>query len=101
MNYLDKYKLNKKGFYNLYKCGFRNGTYKKSIYKDMIQFIIKIDEENNTWEYQVLDLTSNSLYTGFYNREYGRNQLVKELDNQINKIFRELIRKNIFEKRGN
>lgn len=101
MDYLDKYKLNSGATKEkLHQNGFKNRTFKCYIYKDLIQLIIRVDVENNTFEYQVDDIDSNSLYTPYYRREYGKNRVVKILDSKINKIFKEMEKQNIFEKRG-
>lgn len=84
----------------MHQNGFRHGTFKCLIYKKLLQLIVKIDMDNNNWEYQVHDITSDSLYTPYYRREYSKNSIVKELDKKINKVFREMTKKNIFEKRG-
>ena len=48
----EKYKLSKNlTALKLRKNGFRNGTYRCNVYKDMFYFLMVIDEDNNDWSY--------------------------------------------------
>lgn len=80
----------------LKKNGFKNGTFRCYIYKDIIQLIIRIDAENKWWDYKVFDTNTDLIYAQYYIRNYGRNEIVKELDEKIENIFKEMERENIF-----
>lgn len=79
----------------LNKNGFRYGTFKCFIYKDVIQFVVHINLENKEWEYQVYDVDHASLYAPYYNREFGVSDVVKNIDNKIRKIMKEFEKQNI------
>lgn len=101
MNCSDKYKLNKNiASETLYKNDFRNGVFKRYIYKNIIQLIIGVDVNENDWYYQVYDVDHDTLFSQYYDREYGKNDVVKELDKKVDKIFKEMVKKNILVKRG-
>lgn len=101
MKYLETYKLNKNiDAKTLYKNGFKNGTFKCNVYRNLIQLLIRIDNENNNWEYQIYDIDSESLYTPYYSREYGSSDVVKKIDSKVDRIFKDFEKKNIFKKRG-
>lgn len=101
MNYIEKYKLNKNiSEEKLSQNGFKNGTFKCFIYKELIQLVVHIDIESNYYEYQVVYAPLGSLYTHYYEREYGKSKVVKMLDGKINRIFREMCNQNILEKKG-
>ena len=52
----EKYKLSKNlTALKLRKNGFKNGTYRCNVYKDMFYFLMVINEDNNDWSYQVVD----------------------------------------------
>lgn len=84
----------------LSKNGFRYGTLKKFVFKDLIQLIVHIDLETFDWDYQVWDVCNNSYYMGYYDREYGRNEIAKKIDKKVNDIINELERKEILIKDG-
>lgn len=93
---IDDYKVNKNVNTELLnKNGFRYGTFKCYIYKDIIQLIIHIDVENKAWEYQVYDVDHDSLYISYYNREYGKSDVVKAIDKKIKKVMKKMEKQNI------
>lgn len=95
------YKVNKSIDENiLNKNGFRYGTYKKFIYKDIIQFVVHIDLETHDWDYQVYDINHNSYYMAYYNRQYGKNEVVDIIDKKMNEIITELEKNKILIKNG-
>lgn len=95
------YKVNKNIDENiLNKNGFRYGTYKKFIYKDIIQFIAHIDLENMDWDFQVYDVNHNSYYMAYYNRQYGKNEVVGIIDKKISEIMNELENNKILTRNG-
>ena len=70
------YRVNKEINETILKSnGFnRYSTYKCYIYKDLIQFVIHINIEEKDWDYQVIDVCNESLYTPYYDREFGKNE---------------------------
>ena len=79
---------------------YRYSTYKCYIYKDFIQFVIHINIEEKDWDYQVIDVCNESLYTPYYDREFGKNNIICELDKKIENIINEMIKSKIFIKNG-
>ena len=64
----EKYKLSKNfTALKLRKNGFRNGTYRCNVYKDMFYFLMVIDVDNHDWSYQVVD-KDNNIYAQYYDR---------------------------------
>lgn len=96
------YRVNKKINETILKSnGFnRYSTYKCYIYKDLIQFVIHINIEEKDWDYQVIDVCNESLYTPYYDREFGKNSIICELDKKIENIINEMIKSKIFIKNG-
>ena len=96
------YKVNKEIDETILKSnGFnRYSTYKCYIYKDLIQFVIHINIEEKDWDYQVIDVCNESLYTPYYDREFGKNSIICELDKKIENIINEMIKSKIFIKNG-
>ena len=78
----------------------RYSTYKCYIYKDLIQFVIHVNIEEKDWDYQVIDVCNESLYTPYYDREFGKNSIICELDKKIENIINEMIKSKIFIKNG-
>ena len=56
---------------------------------------MEIDMEEKTWIYSVNDSNTDEPYAQYYNRKYGENLVVGELDAKIKKIIREMQRANI------
>ena len=97
---VDDYKLNKNISENtLKKVGFKFGTVKRNIYKDIISFVMHIDNETGNWDYEVISSNTDSPYASYYNRTFGKNNVVQDLDNEITKIMDELVHNKIFRKR--
>ena len=96
------YRVNKEINETILKSnGFnRYSTYKCYIYKDLIQFVIHINIEEKDWDYQVIDVCNESLYTPYYDREFGKNSIICELDKKIENIINEMIKSKIFIKNG-
>ena len=96
------YRVNKEINETILKSnGFnRYSTYKCYIYKDLIQFVIHINIEEKGWDYQVIDVCNESLYTPYYDREFGKNSIICELDKKIENIINEMIKSKIFIKNG-
>ena len=96
MKNYEKQKLNRKlTCEDLQKFGFRNGLLRQHIYKNLIDIVLKIDLDNETWYYQIVDNDTNSLYVNYYNREYGNNELVDQLDKEVEKFFNKIRRNKI------
>ena len=82
----------------LRKNGFAFGCYRRSVYKDTIEFRLYIDIEEQDVFYQVFDSNHNQLYIPYYNREYGNNKIVKEIDRKINRIMKTMVNQKILKK---
>ena len=82
----------------LRKNGFAFGCYRRSVYKDTIEFRLYIDIEEQDVFYQVFDSDHNQLYIPYYNREYGNNKIVKEIDRKINRIMKTMVNQKILKK---
>lgn len=79
------------------KHGFhRNGIFKVFVYKDIIQFIINVDIDENWWGYQVYNVDTQSLYAPYYVRDCGKNLTVIEIDEEIEKVMKKLVKAKIF-----
>ena len=96
MKNYEKQKVNRKlTCEDLQKFGFKNGLLRQHIYKNLIDIVLKIDLDNETWYYQIIDNDTNSLYVNYYNREYGNNELVDQLDKEVEKFFNKIRRNKI------
>lgn len=89
--YLTKEKKKELGFKYDYELG--DYVLKFTVYKygkiPLIFCKLGIDEETNIIWHCIYD-ANNSLYTPFYNREYGRNTIVPKIDKEIKKKLNEL-----------
>lgn len=86
---------------DLKKNGFRNGTYKCFVYKDILQLIIDVEinkDDDNYWGYQIHNVDTQSIYAGYYNRDYGIDAHLKEIDQTVNKVMNKLVKAKIFKK---
>lgn len=103
MDITDKYKLNKNVTEKiLIKNGFdKSGTYRGFVYKNIIQLIIRVDIEDNWWDYLVYNVDTKSIYNQYYDRKYGKNSVVKEIDHKVKKIISELVKAEILYKQEN
>jgi len=96
--YTDLYKLNPKITLSmLRKNGFTTeNIYRKSVYKDMIQFELEVDLEEKKFSYSVNDLCNGQLYIPFYNSYYGGvNKVLNHVEKSVKDAFRGLEKKNI------
>ena len=82
----------------LRKNGFSFGCYRRSVYKNTIEFRLYIDLEEQDVFYQVFDSDHNQLYVPYYNREYGNNKIVKEIERKINRIIKTMMNQKILKK---
>ena len=69
---------------------FEGCTYETWIYKKIIRLVIHVDLEDNWCDYQVVNASDGELYAPYYNRQYGKNKVVEELDVRIAKEFKKL-----------
>ncbi len=101
MNLYKKYTLRKDLTENqLIKYGFHHGKkYHEYIYKNMLQIIIEIDLENQEWWYQVFNTATDTFYPAYYNRTYGVDLMIREVDDNIEKIMKKMVKANIFKKK--
>lgn len=79
---------------------FKGRTFRKWLYTNTIMFEFIINVDGTKWDYQILDDCNKSLYCSYYNREYGKNELVERLDNSVVDILNELIDKGILKRKG-
>ena len=85
----------------LRKNGFnRNGTFKCYVYKNIIQLIIKIDIDEQWWDYQIYNVDTQLIYPPYYNRDGGRHLEVEEIDSKVDKIINEFVKVKILQKIG-
>ena len=82
----------------LEKCGFKNGTFRTTLYKNLIGLTIFVDIENNWWNYQVIDIKNDSVYTLFYTQGKKRTEWLNLLDNRLEETFDKIIGKGVFER---
>ena len=80
--------------------GFKNHKFQCYIYKDIIKLIVSVDIEERWWNYLVFDENTNTIYAPYYNREYGKNLIIQELDGKIEDIFEEFVNSKIFIKKN-
>lgn len=98
----DKYSLNENiTEKTLNKNGFKNGTFKCYVYKNIIQLIIRIDTENDWWDYQIYNVDIHSIYPPYYDRSCGKHLEVEEIDDKVDKIINELVKAKILIKQEN
>lgn len=74
----------------LKNAGFRNNVFRCFIYKNMIQFVMEVDLDEKSWSYSVNDSNTDDSYPQYYNRGYGKNLVIEELDTKVKKIIREM-----------
>lgn len=78
--------------------GFRGNTYRCFVFKDEIELRLYVDLSDFSWYYQIV--TSDSkLYPGYYERDFGRSDVVKKIDRKLENILKEMIKQNIFVKK--
>lgn len=80
----------------LEKLGFKKGVYRKHIYKNIIQFELGINLDEREWYFQVLDNNTGGMYIPYYNRIFGKNEVVESLDKEVDKIFSKMKRNKVF-----
>ena len=97
MNIKRKYKLNKSVTENkLLKNGFSyNHTYQCFLYKDLIKLLLNIDIEERWWNYKIIDVSTNELYSPYYNREFGNSDVIELVDIKLEQILKEMVRNKI------
>lgn len=107
MGYLNDYKYkvnltNEKKKELGFKYDYELGDYvlKFTVYKygkiPLIFCKLGIDEETNMIWHCIYD-ASNNLYTPYYNREYGRNNIVPKIEKEVKKKLNELGAKSVNE----
>lgn len=97
MNIKRKYKLNKSVTENkLLKNGFSiNHTYQCFVYKDLIKLVLNIDIDEKWWNYKIIDVSTNELYSPYYNREFGNSDVVELVDIKLEQVLKEMVRNKI------
>lgn len=76
--------------------GFKNGVFKCYVYKNILQLVVNINSDNKKWGYSIIDTDTNTYYSPYYNREYGNNMIVTEVDEKVDKILREMLKVGVF-----
>lgn len=101
MNMIEKYRLNPKVTdKQLNEFGFKQGRFKSYVYKKMLQLVIYIDTDDNWWTYQVHDVNVGTLYVPYYNKRYGKNELIEKIDKKIKNTIDQMLEKNILTRQG-
>lgn len=97
MNVKRKYKLNKSVTENkLLNNGFSiNHTYQCFVYKDLIKLVLNIDIDEKWWNYKIIDISTNELYSPYYNREFGNSDVVELIDIKLEQILKGMVRNKI------
>ena len=95
----DKYALKKNiTERKLRAAGFINHKYRCYLFKDIIELQLYIQPEKNMmWMYEIVDDDYDEVYKAYYDRELGRNEVVKEVDRKLDKVFKTFIKYEIFE----
>lgn len=100
MDILNKYKVSTDITKDiLTKAGFQNGYNRYWIYNRLIRMDVGIDIEDSWWTYQIVNADDGSMYSAYYYRKYGNNEVVKDLDKQVSKIISKLVRQDILVKK--
>lgn len=99
---INKYELHKDVNDELLrKNGFnRNGTYRCYVYKNIIQLIIKIDIDEQCWDYQIYNVDTQLIYPPYYNRDSGKHLEVEEIDSKVDKVIKEFVKAKILQEIG-
>lgn len=93
---MEKYKLNVDTTEdNLRNEGFRHGIFRCYVFKHIVQLVVYVDIGEKWWSYQVQNTDSNTLFVPYYDRLYGVNDIVKEIDRKVESILLEMSKKNI------
>ena len=79
--------------------GFRGTTYRCFVFKDEIELCLYIDLNDSSWYYQIINISDGKLYPGYYERDFGRSDVVKKIDKNLENILKEMIKQNIFVKK--
>ena len=98
---VNDYKLNKKvSDRTLLRNGFdKKGIYKCNLYKNLITLTIIINREHGVWDFTVKDEDHDCLYSGYYDTEFGRSNVVTQLNNKIDAIMDTFVEQKIFTKK--
>lgn len=78
-------------------------SYRFPVYKykndPILWCILYVDIENNSCNINIFD-QNNNIYAQYFDREYGNNIVVEDIDKRINLQFGFLVKKKILKKRG-
>lgn len=89
------YHVNRAVINNINDFGFHNGVYRQWMYKKIILLEVFIDVESLEWSYQVVDVCHDSLYSAYYDQEYGRNEIAKGITNSVDDVVNKMIQNKI------
>lgn len=67
--------------------------------KNLITLTIIIDREHGVWDFTVKDEDHDCLYSGYYDTEFGRSNVVTQLNNKIDAIMDAFVEQKIFTKK--
>lgn len=84
---------------NLKQCGFKGTAYRCFVFKDEIELRLYVDLNDFSWYYQIINTSDGKLYPGYYERDFGRSDVVKKIDKKLENILKEMIKQNIFVKK--
>ena len=90
------FKARSNNVWKLHKCIYKNED-KPELFLDIV---IEQDDGDNCWVAtgKVVDYKGDT-YTHYYNRQWGDNELVSELDNTIDVVLSELAESEIIKKK--
>lgn len=75
--------------------GFRHGVFRCYVYKHLIRMIVFVDTQEKWWSYQICNTDTDTLYIPYYDRRYGKSEIVIRIDSTVKQILDEMVVKNI------
>lgn len=107
INIYDKYNLNpeitrhilkRNGFYYDYSNKFYTAHF--DIYKNIFCLVINIDIDEKWIGYQVINSDHGNIYSSYYYREFGKDDVLRKMDREIKNVLNALENKHILQKKG-
>lgn len=95
---LTKTDLKNNGFH--YNFEYKFYTTEFNLYRNLFKLVINIDLNESWVGFQVIHTEHNMLYPAYYDREYGTNNIVKQIDRSVRRILKDLEKLNILQKKG-
>ena len=81
--------------------GFRHGIFRCYVYKHLIRMSVFVDVREKWWSYQICNADTDTLYIPYYDRRYGKSEIVIQIDDTVKQILDEMVVKNILTKNEN